>query len=89
MILGLDQYSNVMANGGLGVIFPPYLPSSLTQGKPDVAIPLCKKAVHELEQKKGRDNPDVAAMLNIMAVIYRYSVALSFWSRIVSQMMLY
>ena len=36
-----------------------------------MAIPLCKKAVKELEQKKGRDNPDLAAMLNILAVIYR------------------
>ena len=45
--------------------------ASSLQGKPDVAVPLCKKALRDLEQKKGRDNPDVAAMLNIMAVIYR------------------
>lgn len=38
-----------------------------------MAVPLCKKALRDLEQKKGRDNPDVAAMLNIMAVIYRWA----------------
>ena len=32
---------------------------------------MCKKAVQELELKKGRDNPDLAAMLNVLAVIYR------------------
>lgn len=29
----------------------------------------------ELEQKKGRDNPDLASMLNILAVIHRYLYA--------------
>ena len=46
-----------------------------TQGKPDIAVPLCKKAIIELEQKKGRDNPDLASMLNILAVIHRYTCA--------------
>ncbi len=36
-----------------------------------MAVPLCKKAIQELEKKKGRDNPDLAAMLNVLAVIYR------------------
>ena len=41
------------------------------QGKPEIAVPFCKKAVHELKQRKGSEDPDVAAMLNILAVIYR------------------
>ncbi len=36
-----------------------------------MAVPLCKKAIKELEAKRGRDNPDLAAMLNVLAVIYR------------------
>lgn len=36
-----------------------------------MAIPLCRKAVQELELKSGRDNPDLATLLNILAVIYR------------------
>ena len=49
------------------------LPPSLapSQGKPEIAVPFCKKAVHELKQRKGSEDPDVAAMLNILAVIYR------------------
>ena len=43
-----------------------------TQGKPEIAVPFCKKAVLELKQKKGSEDPDVAAMLNILAVIYRF-----------------
>lgn len=43
----------------------------VNQGKPEVAIPLCRKAVQELEQKAGRNNPDLATLLNILAVIYR------------------
>ena len=36
-----------------------------------MAIPLCRKAIQELEQKTGRNNPDLATLLNILAVIYR------------------
>ena len=36
-----------------------------------MAIPLCRKAIQELEQKTGRNNPDLAVLLNILAVIYR------------------
>lgn len=43
----------------------------VNQGRPEVAIPLCRKAVQELEQKTGRNNPDLATLLNILAVIYR------------------
>ena len=50
-------------------LFPPSLAPS--QGKPEIAVPFCKKAVHELKQRKGSEDPDVAAMLNILAVIYR------------------
>lgn len=61
--------------GSLCSVFICVCPS--LQGKPDVAVPLCKKALRDLEQKKGRDNPDVAAMLNIMAVIYRWAELMS------------
>ena len=46
---------------------------TVPQGKPEIAVPFCKKAVLELKQKKGSEDPDVAAMLNILAVIYRYA----------------
>ena len=48
------------------------------QGKPDVAVPLCKKAVKELEEKNGRNHPEVASMLNILAVLYRWALACTY-----------
>ena len=44
------------------------------QGKPEAAIPLCRKAVQKLEKKMGRTNRDnniMAFLLNLLAVIYR------------------
>ena len=43
----------------------------LLQGRHDVAVSLCKKAVHELERTSGRFHPERANMINVMVVIYR------------------
>uniref|UniRef100_A0A1I8IU58 Kinesin light chain n=1 Tax=Macrostomum lignano TaxID=282301 RepID=A0A1I8IU58_9PLAT len=36
-----------------------------------VAVPLCKQALEDLERTSGHDHPDVATMLNILALVYR------------------
>ena len=41
------------------------------QGRHDVAVSLCKKAVQDLEQTHGKNHPDKANMLNILVIIYR------------------
>ena len=33
-----------------------------SQGKPEVAIPTCHKAIQELEKETGRNNPDLASL---------------------------
>ena len=35
-------------------------------------MPLCKQALEDLEKTSGHDHPDVATMLNILALVYRY-----------------
>lgn len=40
-------------------------------GRYEVAVPLCKQALEDLERTSGRDHPDVATMLNILALVYR------------------
>ncbi|OQR70203.1 kinesin light chain isoform 1 [Tropilaelaps mercedesae] len=37
----------------------------------EVAVPLCKQALEDLEKTSGRNHPDVATMLNILALVYR------------------
>ena len=44
-----------------------------SQGRYEVAVPLCKQALEDLEKTSGHDHPDVATMLNILALVYRYS----------------
>ncbi len=44
-----------------------------SQGRYEVAVPLCKQALEDLERTSGRDHPDVATMLNILALVYRYA----------------
>jgi hypothetical protein len=39
-----------------------------------VAVPLCKQALEDLEKTSGHDHPDVATMLNILALVYRDQV---------------
>ena len=34
-------------------------------------MPLCKQALEDLEKASGREHPDVATMLNILALVYR------------------
>lgn len=48
-----------------------YAIQHLHQGRHDVALSLCKKAVQEIELTHGRLHPDRANMMNIMVVIYR------------------
>ena len=36
-----------------------------------MAIPSCRKAIQELEGETGRNNPDLASLLNILAIIYQ------------------
>ena len=38
----------------------------------EVAVPLCKQALEDLEKTSGHDHPDVATMLNILALVYRF-----------------
>ena len=48
-----------------------------SQGRYEVAVPLCKQALEDLEKTSGHDHPDVATMLNILALVYR--LVLSFY----------
>ena len=43
-----------------------------SQGRYEVAIPLCKQAIDDLEKSTGRQHPDFATMLNILALVYRF-----------------
>ena len=52
-----------------------------SQGRYEVAVPLCKQAIDDLEKSSGREHPDVATMLNILALVFRllhYYVAVLF-----------
>ncbi|XP_071512107.1 kinesin light chain-like isoform X2 [Diadema antillarum] len=42
-----------------------------SQSRYEVAVPLCKQALEDLEKTSGHDHPDVATMLNILALVYR------------------
>lgn len=46
-----------------------------SQGRYEVAVPLCKQALEDLEKTSGHDHPDVATMLNILALVYRWDTA--------------
>jgi kinesin light chain len=48
-----------------------YAIQHMHQGRHEVAVSLCKKAIQELEQTHGKYHPERANMLNIMVVIYR------------------
>lgn len=47
-----------------------------SQGRYEVAVPLCKQALEDLEKTSGHDHPDVATMLNILALVYRLVLVL-------------
>ncbi|KAM8708786.1 hypothetical protein ACLKA7_015712 [Drosophila subpalustris] len=42
-----------------------------SQGRYEVAVPLCKQALEDLEKTSGHDHPDVATMFNTLALVYR------------------
>ncbi|KAL9699959.1 hypothetical protein quinque_003400 [Culex quinquefasciatus] len=42
-----------------------------SQGRYEVAVPLCQQALDDLEKTSGHNHPDVATMLNILALVYR------------------
>ncbi|WKY14475.1 hypothetical protein Q1695_000204 [Nippostrongylus brasiliensis] len=42
-----------------------------SQGRYEIAVPLCKQALEYLEKASGHDHPDVATVLNILALVYR------------------
>lgn len=42
------------------------------QGRYEVAVPLCRQALEDLERSSGHCHPDVATMLNILALVYRW-----------------
>ena len=39
-------------------------------GRYEVAVPLCKQALEDLEKTSGHDHPDVATILNILYLVY-------------------
>lgn len=41
------------------------------KGRYEVAVPLCKQALEDLEKTSGSNHPDFATMLNILALVYR------------------
>ncbi|CAF1659597.1 unnamed protein product [Adineta ricciae] len=42
-----------------------------SQGRYEVAVPLCRQTLEDLEKTSGHQHPDVATMLNILALVYR------------------
>ncbi|CAF1344033.1 unnamed protein product, partial [Adineta steineri] len=42
-----------------------------SQGRYEAAVPLCRQALEDLEEASGHQHPDVATMLNILALVYR------------------
>lgn len=51
--------------------YPWFFKSIFAQSRYEVAVPLCKQALEDLEKTSGHDHPDVATMLNILALVYR------------------
>jgi hypothetical protein len=45
-----------------------------SQGRYEVTVPLCRQALEDLEKTLGHDHPNVATMLNILALVYRSKV---------------
>jgi len=78
-LLVLSPQSNSMAHAASGGYEVPARLRTLhnlviqyaSQGRYEVAVPLCKQALEDLEKNTGHDHPDVATMLNILALVYR------------------
>lgn len=41
------------------------------QGRYEVAVPVCKQTLEDLEKTGGREHPDYATMLNTLALVYK------------------
>uniref|UniRef100_A0A3P8UDJ2 Kinesin light chain n=1 Tax=Cynoglossus semilaevis TaxID=244447 RepID=A0A3P8UDJ2_CYNSE len=52
-----------------------------SQGRYEVAVPLCKQALEDLEKTSGHDHPDVATMLNILKYFNEIMSWLNFLTR--------
>lgn len=51
----------------------------ISQGRLDLAVPLCKQTLEDLEKTNGHEHPNVATVLEILATLYRWeSFSLSF-----------
>lgn len=76
-----DSYADLMSaqnTGSTGYEIPSRLKTLhnlvvqyASQGRYEVAVPLCRQALEDLEKTSGHDHPDVATMLNILALVYR------------------
>lgn len=77
-----DSYADLMSPQTTGSNSGYEIPSRLktlhnlvvqyaSQGRYEVAVPLCRQALEDLEKTSGHDHPDVATMLNILALVYR------------------
>lgn len=76
-----DSYADLMSpqtSGSSGYEIPSRLKTLhnlvvqyASQGRYEVAVPLCRQALEDLEKTSGHDHPDVATMLNILALVYR------------------
>jgi kinesin light chain len=77
-----DSYADLMSpqsgGGNAGYEIPSRLKTLhnlvvqyASQGRYEVAVPLCRQALEDLEKTSGHDHPDVATMLNILALVYR------------------
>jgi kinesin light chain len=77
-----DSYADLMSPQTTGANSGYEIPSRLktlhnlvvqyaSQGRYEVAVPLCRQALEDLEKTSGHDHPDVATMLNILALVYR------------------
>jgi kinesin light chain len=76
-----DSYADLMStptSGSNGYEIPSRLKTLhnlvvqyASQGRYEVAVPLCRQALEDLEKTSGHDHPDVATMLNILALVYR------------------
>jgi len=77
-----DSYADLMSpqsgGGSIGMEIPSRLKTLhnlvvqyASQGRYEVAVPLCRQALEDLEKTSGHDHPDVATMLNILALVFR------------------
>lgn len=57
-----------------------------SQGRYEVAVPLCKQALEDLEKSSGHSHPDVATMLNILALVYRSHIHLTLSVNIITNL---